>query len=835
MRVAVSWLREHVDLPADLTAERLDAALTNLGVEVESIVDQGAAVQGTLAVGRVLTIEELAGFKKPIRFCTVDVGKANGTGEPQEIVCGATNFAEGDLVAVILPGGVLPGGFTIGARKTYGHNSNGMICSARELGISDEHAGILVLAPESGATPGEDARPYVGLGEMVVDVEITPDRGYQMSVRGLARELAYAFGTPFTDPGAVKVPKGSTRGKPAWPVTVVDQVGCDRFAARLVTGLDPHAPSPQWMQRRLLAAGVRTLGLAIDVTNYVMLELGQPMHAFDANRVQGGLVVRRAAEGERLTTLDGVARALSAEDMVICDDTGPISLAAVMGGQTSEVVPGTTTDVLLEAAHWDPTMVSRTARRHNLFSEAAKRWERGVDRELALVAIHRAVGILVEHGGGTAGRQILDLNYPPQTATITMNAEEATRLVGIPYPTSRVGELLVEVGCDVTVGPPTHSDGGSILTVTPPSWRPDLVRPADLVEEVVRLDGYDKVPSALPVAPPGAGLTPVQRRRRMVGRALAEMGYVEVLPVPFVSAEALRRLGMPTEALRLANPLSDEEPFMRPSLLPGLLATLRRNLGRGSRDAALFELGLVFLPTNTEPPPVLGVATPPTPQEWERAKAAVPDQPTYVATVTSGELERSGWWGRGRTADWADAVQTAREVLLVAGVAPSAVTVVAVGPMPWHPGRCAAVSVNGVVVGHAGELHPSVCAELELPKRSCALELNLSKVPLPGPTPAPGLSNFPPALIDLALVVPADVPAAEVERSIVEGAGPLLEAVRLFDVYTGSQVGPGRKSLAYNLTLRASDRTLTAEEAVAARDAAVGVAAKRFGAVLRGA
>src|SRR5690606_8748586 len=277
MRVGLSWLREYVDLPADLTAEQLDLTLNNLGIEVESVVDQATTVQGDLVVGRVLTIEDLTGFKKPIRFCTVDVGKANGTGEPQEIVCGATNFEVGALVAVILPGGVLPGGFQISARKTYGHNSNGMICSGRELAISDDHTGILVLDPDSGATPGEDARPYVGLDDIIVDVEITPDRGYQMSVRGLARELAHGFGVQFTDPGLAKAPKGTKT--PAWPVTVEDRVGCDRFAARLVTGIDPAAPSPEWMQRRLVTAGVRALGLAIDVTNYVMLELGQPMHA----------------------------------------------------------------------------------------------------------------------------------------------------------------------------------------------------------------------------------------------------------------------------------------------------------------------------------------------------------------------------------------------------------------------------------------------------------------------------------------------------------------------------------------------------------------------------
>jgi phenylalanyl-tRNA synthetase beta chain len=361
------------------------------------------------------------------------------------------------------------------------------------------------------------------------------------------------------------------------------------------------------------------------------------------------------------------------------------------------------------------------------------------------------------------------------------------------------------------------------------------VRSADLVEEVVRLDGYDKVPSALPIAPPGAGLTPAQRRRRSVGRGLAELGYVEVLPTPFVSADALRRLGLPTQALRLANPLSDEEPYMRTTLLPGLLGALRRNIGRGQRDVALYELGLVFLPTNDGPPPVMEVSQRPSPELWEAAKAAVPHQPTHVGAVAAGEIGRSGWWGAGRQVDWADLIQAAREVLATAGVLASAVTVAAADAMPWHPGRCGAVLVNGTVVGHAGELHPSVCADLELPRRTCALELDLSAVPLPDPTPAPALSNFPAALIDVALVVSSDVPATSVAQSLVDGAGPLLESVRLFDLYTGSQVGDGRKSLAYKLTFRAPDRTLTAEEAVFARDAAVAVAATRFGAVLRGA
>jgi phenylalanyl-tRNA synthetase beta chain len=824
MRVGLSWLREYVELPADVTAAQLDAALNDLGIEVEEIVDQRETVKGSLVVGKVLTVEELTGFKKPIRFCTVDVGKANGLGDPQEIVCGATNFAVGDLVVVILPGGELPGGFTIGARKTYGHMSAGMICSARELGISDEHAGIIVLPADTPEAPGTDARPIVGLDDVLIDVTPTPDRGYQMSVRGLARELSHAFGVAFTDPGRAAAEPATA--EPAWPVTVEDPLGCDRYAARLVSGVDPKAPTPDFMARRLTVAGVRTLGLPIDITNYVMLELGQPMHAFDADRIDGPLVIRRARTGEKLTTLDGVVRALAPEDMVICDNSGPISMAAVMGGQTSEVVEGTTT-VLFEAAHWDQVMVGRTARRHKLFSEAAKRWERGVDRELCLVGIARATALLTEYGGGEAGARILDFNVPPAPTTIEMDPQRASRLIGVAYPDDRVVELLERVGCTVT-------RKKKIIAVTAPSWRPDLLQPADLIEEVVRLDGFGNVPSVLPIAPPGRGLTARQRRRRSVGRALAEQGYIEVLPQPFVSAAALAALGLPTNAVRLANPLSDTEPLMRTSLLPPLLATLKRNVGRGQRDVALFEQGLVFLaPEAPGAPPVMGADGPPSTEDWERAQSFVPRQPWHVAVVLTGSpLEPAGWWGPGRPAEWADAVQAARDALDAAGVPAASVTVAAAEQAPWHPGRCASISVSGTIIGYAGELHPAVCADQDLPKRTAAMEIDMDKVPLPGVTPPPALSNFPPALIDVALIVDAAVPAAEVEAALREGAGDLLESVRLFDVYTG--VGEGLRSLAYSFVFR-SDRTLTVEEAVAARDAAVAVAAERFGATLRGA
>jgi phenylalanyl-tRNA synthetase beta chain len=858
MRVPLSWLREHVELPADLTPQGLEQALVGLGIEVDAVLDLRETVTGALVVGEVVEIEELTGFKKPIRFCRVDVGAANGTGEPQEIVCGARNFAPGDKVVVILPGGVLPGGFAIGARRTYGRNSNGMICSGRELGISDDHEGIVVLPPDTPAAPGDDARPVVGLDDVVVELDITPDRGYQMSVRGIARELAHAFGVPFTDPGLVPAPAATA--EPAYPIEVRDTAGCDRFAARLVRGVDPAARSPQWMRHRLTVAGIRSISLPVDITNYLMLELGQPMHAFDADRLTGALVVRRAVAGEKLTTLDGVTRELSGEDLVICDaglpnplagdDAGvPVSLAAVMGGETSEVVAGTT-DVLFEAAHWDPVTIGRTARRHKLFSEAAKRWERGVDPALPLVAVDRAVRLLTTYGGGVADERISDVDHVRGRTPIVLPADLPSRRIGVDYPPARVTALLERVGCHLVsgadrlaedpgeVGVPTAA--GTVFTVTPPTWRPDLVDPADLVEEVARLDGYDKVPGVLPVAPPGRGLTPSQRRVRAVSRALVGQGYVEVLNNPFVGPGLADALGLPADdprrrAVRLANPLSEEEPLLRTTLLGPLLGALRRNVGRGHRDLALYETGLVFHPRpGAGSPPVMGVEQRPSPELFAAADAVVPAQPRHVAVVLAGEVEPAGWWGPGRAAGWADAVQAGRVVLDAAGIPEHRVTVRASGYAPWHPGRCAELLVDDVLVGHAGELHPAVLAALELPRRTCAMEIDLDAVPAAPVRSAPRISTFPPALIDVALVVDGAVSAADVQRALVDGAGELLESVRLFDVYASAQLGDGRRSLAYKLTFRAPDRTLTVEEAVAARDAAVAEAASRHGAVLRG-
>ncbi|MFD0310811.1 phenylalanine--tRNA ligase subunit beta [Streptomyces sp. NPDC127119] len=832
MRVPLSWLREYVDLPATETGRDVQARLVSAGLEVERVEQLGAGLKGPLVVGKVLTIEELEGFKKPIRFCTVDVGAANGTGEPQEIVCGARNFAVGDKVVVVLPGAVLPGDFAIAARKTYGKTSHGMICSGDELGMGDDGSGgIIVLPPEHEV--GTDAIELLELVDEVLDIAVTPDRGYALSMRGVARETATAYGLDLRDPALLDVPGPNAFG---YPVHVADPLGCDRFTARTVTGLSPEANSPIWLTRRLQKAGMRPISLAVDITNYVMLELGQPLHAYDRSRIQGAIGVRRAEQGERLTTLDGAKRTLDAGDLVITDDRGPIGLAGVMGGANTEIddTEGTTTEVVVEAAHFDPISIARTARRHKLASEASKRFERGVDPEAAAAAAQRTVDLLVLLAGGTADAGVTQVISPSAPHTITIPANHPDKVAGVDYGRETVVRRLQQVGCDVY--------GQDELIVTVPSWRPDLTDPNDLAEEVIRLEGYENLPSTLPKPPAGLGLTDRQRLHRRVGRALAGAGYVEALNYPFIGTEVLDQLGLDADDPRrtvvtLANPLSDEEPAMRTTLLPGLLGALRRNDGRGSHDLALFETGLVFRPTGQEHRAErLPVDRRPTDEEIAGIDSALPRQPRRAAVVLAGAREQAGWWGKGRPADWADAVEAARTVAREAGVE---LTVRGDRHAPWHPGRCAAlyVTVNGeeTLVGHAGELHPRVVKALHLPERSCAMEIELDLLEQAGAgvPAAPRISAFPVATQDVALVVARDVPAADVEAALREGAGELLESVRLFDVYEGEQLGEGRKSLAYALRFRAGDRTLTVDEASAARDSAVALAGERAGAVLR--
>ncbi|MFE1954271.1 phenylalanine--tRNA ligase subunit beta, partial [Streptomyces sp. NPDC059524] len=634
MRVPLSWLREYVDLPATETGRDVQEKLVQVGLEVETVEQLGADIKGPLVVGQVLTIEELEGFKKPIRFCTVDVGQANGTGEPQEIVCGARNFQAGDKVVVVLPGAELPGGFAIAARKTYGRTSHGMICSTDELGMGDDGThGIIVLPPETEV--GRDAIELLQLVDEVLDIAVTPDRGYCLSLRGIARETAIAYGLPLRDPALLDVPAPNAQG---YPVQVSDPIGCDRFTARTVTGLSPEARSPIWLQRRLQKAGMRPISLAVDVTNYVMLELGQPLHAYDRSLVQGTIGVRRATQGEKLTTLDGVKRVLDAEDLVITDERGPIGLAGVMGGANTEIADHSedagTTDVVIEAAHFDAITIARTARRHKLTSEASKRYERGVDPMAASAAAQRVVDLLVLLAGGTAEEGVTEVIAPGAPRTISIPADHPDKVAGVAYGRETVVRRLQQVGCDVY--------GQDELVVTVPSWRPDLTDPNDLAEEVIRLEGYENLPSTLPKPPAGRGLTERQRLHRRVGRALAGAGYVEALNYPFIGAAALDALGIEADDARrvtvdLVNPLSDEEPSLRTTLLPGLLGALRRNDGRGSHDLALFETGLVFRPTGQEHKAVrLPVDRRPTDEEIAELTTALPRQPRRAAVVRAG-------------------------------------------------------------------------------------------------------------------------------------------------------------------------------------------------------
>ncbi|WP_104179896.1 phenylalanine--tRNA ligase subunit beta [Arthrobacter sp. B0490] len=847
MRIPLSWLREYAAVPADATAEDVMAELVKVGLEEEDVHRPTDQLTGPIVVGQVLSVvEEPQTNGKTINWCQVRVvpegAEQTLTGDGidpsgvQGIVCGAHNFAEGDKVVVTLPGAVLPGDFRISPRKTYGHVSAGMIASVRELGIGDDHDGILVLStlgldPE----PGTDAMDLLGLRDEAAEINVTPDRGYCFSIRGVAREYAHATGTAFTDPaGAVVVPPAAGTG---YPVRLEDAApvygtpGCDRFVARTVRGVDPTRPTPPWLSARLRLAGIRSISLVVDISNYVMLELGQPLHFYDLDKLSGDIVVRRAAAGETLRTLDDRERTLDPEDLLITDASGPIGIAGVMGGASTEVSDGTRS-VLIESAHFDDVSIGRSRRRHRLPSEASKRFERGVDWQVADIAAQRAVELLLELAGGTVDDAATDVGQPPEPRVIDLAADFPARLIGREFTDEQITGTLTDLGATVE-----RVDGG--YRVTAPSWRTDLETREDLTEEIIRLVGYDTIPSTLPVAPPGRGLTRVQQQRRRLLNALAAAGLTEVLSYPFVGEQANAVFGSPEEgatapSVRLANPISAERGHLRRSLLPGLVELAKRNSSRGFRDLALFEAGAVFLPTGTLGTgtiPPLGVR--PDDAVLDALYAGIPDQPQTVAALFTGHEAAPSAGVTARAWDWADAVDVVQLMAQVTGVD---VVIRQGSHQAFHPGRTAEFSLrSGEVLGYAGELHPKLIAAEDLPARTVALEIDVDLLfeAAADVIVARPLSTYPPATQDVALVVDAAVIAGDVLETLREGAGELLEDVSLFDVYTGQGIGEGRKSLAFALRFRASDRTLTAEEASAARDAAVALAAERFGAVQR--
>jgi phenylalanyl-tRNA synthetase beta chain len=823
MRAPLSWLRELVAIPADQSGRDVAERLVRAGLEVETVETIGGGVLGDLVVGKVLEVEELTEFKKPIRWCQVDVGPAHGG--VHGIICGARNFVAGDMVVVALPGTTLPGGFTITARETYNHVSDGMICSERELALSDAHEGIMIL---SEGTPGDDAKALLGVGDEVLDISVTPDRGYALSMRGIARELAIAYGVTFMDPidRDIALPAPSPTHAPV-ECGSEDLEACALFTMRTVVGIDPSATSPRWMQQRLSACGMRPVSLAVDITNYVMLELGQPLHAFDKAKIRGAIRPAHVPAGTVFETLDHVKRTLVDDDLVIRDDSGPIGLAGVMGGLTSEVEDGTT-DIALEAAWFSADYVARASRRHKLSSEASRRYERGVDRVLAPYASARAIELLLDLAGGAyCGMTAVEGPFYP--TNIIMSADEPARIAGMPIECDVVKTLLTAVGCEVS--------GDDVLTVTAPTWRPDLTDPADLVEEVVRLVGYDTLPSTLPIAALGHGLTPAQRMKRRVGTALASRGAVEVLTYPFVGPAELDALRLPVDDLRrvtakLANPISDEQPYLRGTLVPGLLAAAQRNLGRGTNHLRMFEIGSVFHGALGAPVGRVAVDDRPSDAQWEAINALLPHQPTHVAVVLTGDHSPAGWWGPAVPQTWAAAIEHARLIADCLGVE---ITVEQGDDPMLHPGRASRILVGDVQVGIAGELHPRSVEVLGLPGRTCIMELDLSATMAAAPEvrPAPAVSGHPVAKEDIALVVDDSIPASTVQAAVAAGAGELLESIRLFDVYSGAQVPDGKRSLAFALRFRASDRTLSTAEIAASREGAIAEAARQCGATLR--
>src|SRR6266568_1374092 len=640
MRVPLSWLREYAPLPEPVDATEVSRRLTAAGLEVESLESAGHDIRGVV-IAQVLLIEELTGLKKPIRYCRVAVSDAQLAGPPDEaqgVICGAVNFA-----------------------------------------VGDDHSGILVLPAD--APLGADFVSYANLRDEVFEIAVTPDRGYAVSVRGIARELASAFKVPFRDPAETALPDATLLGgaldyvgPDVYPAGIADPTACDRFVLREVRGFDPSAPTPLWMRVRLARCGVRSVSLAVDVTNYLMFELGQPLHAFDRSKLTGEIVVRRAQPGEKLETLDHVVRTLDPADILITDGSGPISMAGTMGGLSTEI-DETSTDLVIEAAHFDARGTAKLSRRHKLHSEASYRFERGVDRELPLRASAKAVALLSGLGGQGA-RVVPGCTHASAEVVpvqISMAVDYPDTVAGVVYGRNTVVRRLREVGCSVreiraaapTVAPwraeqepvgtvsagtvsartVSASSGPAapvvpVLEVTPPSWRPDLTDPADLAEEVIRLEGYENIPARMPRALAGRGLTPRQRLRRSAGRTLAESGFVEILSSPFGSRSDADLLGLPPEDMRrpavvVANPLSEDEPLLRTTLLPGLFRVLARNIGRGFADAALFEIGLVFRPRPgaADSAPILPVDRGPTVAELAGLEAALPDQPLRVGAV----------------------------------------------------------------------------------------------------------------------------------------------------------------------------------------------------------
>ena len=695
-----------------------------------------------------------------------------------------------------------------------------MICSSRELGLGEDHSGIMVFA-EGDVAIGSDAIAGLEINDTIFDIAVNPDRGYALSIRGIAREIAGSLGLKFTDPvDALRNLNFADIGTGV-SAKIADPNTASVFYLRTVSNFDPSARTPMWMLQRIEKMGMRSISLVVDVTNYVMLELGQPLHAFDRAKISGGLTIKRAGKAQPFTTLDGQVRQLDPEDLVVCDDKVPLALAGTMGGQISEISESTT-DIALEAVRFDPVCVAKNSRRHKLSSEASRRLERGVDPSLAEFASARFVQLLTENSSAKHVATVV-AGEPKYVPVIKLDPAFIPKILGMEVSPQEIAQVLRVIGCDVDE---------KTFMVDPPSWRPDLLTASDLAEEVARMIGYDKIPSVLPPRPNHAGLTPAQKRHRAIASMLAARGLAEVQTFPFTNQEVIDQMGFVGErasTYRITNPMSEELPLMRVHLVPGLIEVAARNISRGAKDFAIFEMGSIFRSSQklvSAISPVIGAR--PDAKTISTIYSSVPPQAFHVAGLLVGKNEGENWQGKASAYSWQDAIAYAQDILRLCNLEWS---VKRSDYAPWHPGRCAELIVDGKAVAHAGEIHPRIIAKYGLPERSVAFAVGLSALPGSEIVRPTRVGTMPAAVQDVALIVDAKVPAAEVESALRSGAGDLLESLTLFDRY--DKIGDGKISLAFTLTFRASDRTLTGAEVSAMRESAVAAAVKATGAVLR--
>ncbi len=798
MRVALGWLSEWIEFPAlDELAERL----TTAGIEIENIERTGPDLSG-IRVGHVVAREKHPDADR-LSLCRVDVG----AGEPLEIVCGAPNVAAGQKVAVALVGVDLPDGTRIKKSKIRGVTSNGMICSARELGLGEGHDGILVL--DAAAPIGRPLPEVLRTGEIVLDFELTPNRGDWASMLGIAREVRALFGGTLRFPALTPTESGEPAASQA-AIAIEDRAGCHRYAARIVRGVRVGA-SPAWVVARLEAAGMRSVNNVVDVTNLVMLELGQPLHAFDLDRLRGRtLRVRAASAGEKLRTLDGQERALVASDLVIADDAGAIALAGVMGGAESEVQGGTT-NVLLESAHFHPSRVRKTARRLGLHSEASYRFERSVDPDGQSRAADRAALLLAEIAGGSVAPGVLEASGEPaqRTAEIGLDPGRVNRLLGTRLSADEMIALLARV--DVAA-----SRAGALLRCEPPRYRADLSIPEDLIEEIARVYGYDAIPTTLPTAAlSGITLPPRRATLDAVRTSLVGAGLTELMTFTCVDSAEHDALRLPPgdarrACLRILNPIHASQATLRTQLVGTVLRVARGNLARQTTALRIFELGRVFAP---------------------RALGELPNEPLQaVALITASE---PGVWDRATTPVFFHAKGVAERLLADLG---KAATFVAGECEPFlHPAASGTFIVAGQPVISLGELHPDCAAafEIDVPSALAVVDVDaLDALAMPSPRYRE-VSRHPRSVRDLAVLLARNVPAGEVIEAIRKRAGGLLTSASLFDRYEGKGVPEGKVSLAFRLVFQHKERTLTEQEVAKATERVVELLGQQFGGELR--